>query len=178
VLSGLEKEVAKTDNPDGAFMARVTYKAFISYSHKADSAVAAALQKALRQFARPWYKVRAMRVFRDQTNLALSDRLRSSIEQALDESEYFILLASLQAAQSQWVRREVAHWLSTKSPGTLMIVLTSGEIVWDDAAQDFDWNRTTALPPDLREFSMKNRSTRTSATPARLPTYRCAIRNS
>ena len=46
------------------------YKAFLSYSHAADGKLAPALQSALQRFARPWYQLRAMRVFRDKTSLA------------------------------------------------------------------------------------------------------------
>jgi WD40 repeat protein len=126
------------------------YKAFISYSHAADDTIAPPLQRALQQFARPWRKMRALRIFRDQTHLALNPHLWSTIEQALDDSEYFILLASPEAAQSPWVQRELAHWLSHRPPDTLLIVLTKGEIAWDNATGEFDWATTTAVP---RTFS-------------------------
>jgi WD40 repeat protein len=122
------------------------YKAFISYSHAADSRLAPALESALHQLARPWYKVRALRVFRDQTNLAATPALWTTIQEALDASEYFILLASPEASTSKWVVREIEHWLGHRSPKELLLVLTQGEIVWDPAARDFDWAKTTALP--------------------------------
>lgn len=71
--------------PDG-------YNAFISYNHIADGTLAAALQSALRTFAKPWYKLRALHIFRDQTNLAVNPALWSSIRAALDQSSFFILL--------------------------------------------------------------------------------------
>src|SRR5262249_44393870 len=128
---------------------KFTYRAFISYSHAVDEKIAPALQAALHKFAKPWYKRRAVRVFRDQTNLALNPHLWSSIEEALNQSEYFILLASLGATKSDWVAKEVTHWLSRRPAETLLIVLTDGEIVWSQAAGDFDWTKTTALPPNL-----------------------------
>jgi hypothetical protein len=45
------------------------YDAFISYSHAVDGKLAPSLQTALQRFAKPWYRLRAMRVFRDQTIL-------------------------------------------------------------------------------------------------------------
>ena len=42
----------------------MAYNAFISYAHTADVTVAAALQSALHSFAKPWYKLRALRIFR------------------------------------------------------------------------------------------------------------------
>ena len=125
------------------------YRAFISYSHAADGKLAPALQSALRRFAQPWYRPRSVRVFRDDTNLSVSPGLWTSIESALSESEYFLLLASPQASGSKWVRREVDYWLKHRSPQKLLIVLTEGEIVWDSTAVDFDWNKTDALPENL-----------------------------
>jgi WD40 repeat protein len=127
----------------------VTYDAFISYSHAADDRLAAALQSALHQFAKPWYKLRALHVFRDQTNLSANPGLWTTIEQALSESQFFLLLASRQAAQSKWVHREVAYWRTQRSANQLLIVLTDGDIVWNDSGGDFDWARTTALPESL-----------------------------
>jgi hypothetical protein len=60
-----------------------------------------------------------------------------------------ILLASPEAARSEWVTREITYWTEHKPLEKLLIVLTDGEIVWDQAASDFDWARTTALPPVL-----------------------------
>jgi TIR domain len=84
------------------------------------------LQAALHKFAKPWYRMRAIRVFRDDTNLSISPDLWLSIEKALGESEYFLLLASSQAAESKWVDKEVDFWLSHKTRETLLIVLTEG----------------------------------------------------
>lgn len=125
------------------------YKAFISYSHGADNRLAPALRTALHGFAKPWYRLRAMRVFRDETGLAVTPALWPSIEAALLDSEYFLLLASPDAAASEWVQREVAWWLDRRPADHLLIALTRGEIRWNDAAQDFDWNGTDALPRRL-----------------------------
>jgi hypothetical protein len=46
------------------------YDAFISYSHALDGALARALQTGLEQFAKPWYRQRALRVCRDTTSLS------------------------------------------------------------------------------------------------------------
>jgi WD40 repeat protein len=127
----------------------VRYDAFLSYSHAADGKLAPALQAALHRFAKPWYRRRALRLFRDQTSLAATPELWPTIQAALDASGHFLLLASPEAAQSKWVRREVAHWLATKPPGRLLIILTGGELVWDEARNDFDGSRTTALPEEL-----------------------------
>ena len=122
------------------------YDAFISYSRAVDGRLAPALQSALQRFGKPWYRPRAKRVFRDDASLAANPGLWSSIEQALDGAGWFVLLASPGAAQSEFVAAEVAHWLAGKPADRVLIVLTRGEIEWDDAAGDFDWSRTDALP--------------------------------
>lgn len=126
------------------------YDAFISYSHAADGKLAPALQSALHRFAKPWYRLRAVQVFRDKTSLSVSPALWPAIEVALSDSEYFILLASPEAAASHWVQQEVDYWIDNRSTDKLLIILTDGELSWNDKAGDFDWNLTTALPPNLR----------------------------
>ena len=126
------------------------YDGFISYSHAADGRLAPALQRGLQRFARPWYRIRALRIFRDQTSLSASPHLWSSIQDAMDASRYFILLASPEAASSPWVTREVEHWRSTKPMENLVIGITHGVLVWDAVVGDFNWGLSNVLPECLR----------------------------
>src|SRR5215470_3807457 len=125
------------------------YDAFISYSHAKDRPVAVAVQQGLHRLAKRWYQVRALRVFRDDTSLSANPHLWGAIEQGLRGSRYFILMASPEAAASQWVCQEIAFWQRNFDPRTFLIVVSEGEIRWDAARGDFDWNRTTALPRQL-----------------------------
>ncbi|MBX9773302.1 MAG: TIR domain-containing protein [Xanthobacteraceae bacterium] len=127
-----------------------TYDAFISYSHANDKAVAAALQAAVQRLGKPWYRRRALRIFRDDTSLSATPHLWPAIESALERSRYLILIASPEAASSQWVAKEVAYWLEHKSVDTLLIALTDGELAWDRTAGDFGWGNDTPLPSVLR----------------------------
>jgi len=86
------------------------YHAFISYSHAADETLAPAVQHGLQTLGRSWNRRRALEVFRDDTGLSVSPALWSSIRVALDDSDYFVLLASPEAAASAWVNNEIAHW--------------------------------------------------------------------
>ncbi|MGH4024600.1 MAG: TIR domain-containing protein [Pseudonocardiaceae bacterium] len=126
------------------------YDAFLSYSHAADGRLAPAVQRGLHQLAKPWYRMRASRVFRDQLSLSANPDLWGSIAAALRDSRFFVLMASPESAASPWVQREVEFWQTHRGPDTFLIVLTEGTIVWDPAACDFDWDRTTALPQRLR----------------------------
>src|SRR5262249_26598254 len=108
------------------------------------------LQRALHNLARPWYSFRLIHVFRDQTSLSANPALWGSIQAALASSEYFLLMASPEAARSKWVQQEVRWWLANRSISKLFIILTDGDAQWNDTANDFDWSRTSALPDDLR----------------------------
>jgi WD40 repeat protein len=127
----------------------ISHKAFISYSHQSDAVLAPAIQSALHKFAKPWYRMRALRVFRDTTSLAANAALGPSIEKALSEAEWLLLLASPLSASSRWVRQEIAWWLENRSVEQMLILLTDGELAWDTAGRDFDWSRTTAIPKDM-----------------------------
>jgi WD40 repeat protein len=128
----------------------VRYDAYLSYSHAGDADLAASIQSSLQRFARPWYKTQALRVFRDKTGLSANPALWNSIVSALEQSEYLLLLASPLAAASKWVNQEVAWFLKNRTPDRVLIVITGGQVVWSNAAADFDWANTTALPPVLQ----------------------------
>ncbi len=126
------------------------YDAFVSYSHAKDKPIASALQAAVQKLGKPWYRRRALRVFRDDTSLSATPGLWPSIERALEQSRYLILLASREAAASPWVNKEVAYWLEHKGAGTLLIALTDGTLAWDQAADEFAWHDGMPLPPALQ----------------------------
>ena len=125
------------------------YNAFISYSHTADGKLAPVLQTALEKFAKPWYRVRYLNIFRDENSLTAAPHLWSNIEAALSQSEYLIYMASPLSASSKWASKEVGYWLENKSIDKLLIVLTDGDIVWDDAAKSFLNKDKNSLPDAL-----------------------------
>jgi WD40 repeat protein len=126
------------------------YDAFISYSHRASGRLGPALRDALHDFGRPWYRLRNMRVFCDKSSVTPNESLWGAIATALQVSATFILLASTVSARSPWVQREVRTWQAQRPRRPLVIVVTDGEVVWDNDVGDFDWQRTTALPESLR----------------------------
>ena len=128
----------------------MNYNAFMSYSHAVDGEFAPALQKSLQKLAKPWYRKRSLNIFLDETDLSISPDLWKDVENALNDSEYFILLASPEAALSKWVKKEIEFWLNHKDVEKILIVLTSGEISWDEMSGDFDWKKTTSLPGILK----------------------------
>src|SRR5262245_17972594 len=126
------------------------FDAFISYSHARDKSLATTLQWIMQKLGKPWYRRRALRVFRDDTSLSATPHLWASIEQALDDTRFLILFASPDAARSPWVAKEVTHWLETKTLDTFLIALSAGELAWDNVVGDFVWSDETPLPKELK----------------------------
>ena len=126
----------------------LAFHAFVSYSHAADAPLARALQRVLQRFAKPWNRARALHVFRDEASLAVNPNLWQEIERALDASDYYILLASPDAAGSYWVRKEAERWVQTKPSDHLLLALTEGGIVWDRTKGDFDWETNDGATTD------------------------------
>ncbi len=126
-----------------------SYDAFISYSHAKDKAIAQALQSVVQDIGRPWWKRRALRIFRDDSSLAATPHLWYEIQASLNASRYLVLLASPEAGASPWVNKEVEHWLAAKGAQSLLIALTAGDLTWDAAANNFAVGADCALPPAL-----------------------------
>jgi hypothetical protein len=125
------------------------YNAFISYSHAGDLKFAPALQDALQNFAKPWYKRRNLEIFRDETTMSASPHLWENIKQALDQSEYLILLASPISEKSTYIDREVEYWLKSKPVDTILIAITEGQFEWDNDNNCFLDPANNLLPPAL-----------------------------
>ena len=90
-------------NPDA--IARNRFDASISYSRRVDSCAAQALKRELQRFAEALVPaIRRERV--DDTNLAVDSHLWLALRQQIDASSFFILFASPEAAQSDWVATE------------------------------------------------------------------------
>jgi tetratricopeptide (TPR) repeat protein len=112
-------------------MAHVKYRAFISYSH-ADSKLAARLHRDLEEFRVPAKLKRSSEpnsgrlgvFFRDRDELKASADLWGNIAQALDRSEYLIVICSADAAQSYWVNREITYFASKRGAHRILCVIS------------------------------------------------------
>ncbi len=88
-------------------------------------------------------------MFLDQASLEVSAGLKDSLQGKLADTEWLVLLLSEESAGSRWVSEEITHWLEDKPKERIALVQTSGEIAWDDEADDFDMARSTAVPDGL-----------------------------
>ena len=109
------------DPPTRGQGASFIYDAFLSYDHH-DRPVAAGIQNGLHRIGRRVGQLNALRVFRDNTDLAASPNLWGKVTEAMDRSRYLIVVLSPRAAASEWVNKEVAYWLEHRGPDHLLIV--------------------------------------------------------
>jgi len=129
------------------------FDGFISYNHEASRKQAADLQRGLQNFARPWHRTRrALRIFLDLANMAFTPKAKTEMTSVIDRSAWLILLATPEAALSDWVRWEIDTWLDRRPADRLIIVRAGGEVEWHDQNGGFT-ERSTALPETLIERS-------------------------
>jgi WD40 repeat protein len=128
-----------------------TFDAFLSYTHT-DRPVVSGMQNGLHRIGRRLGQLRALRVFRDDTDLTASPDLWGRIADAIDRSRFFIVTLSPNAAASHWVNKEIDYWLSRRGDGQLMLVLAGGRLRWDEATARFDPQESDAAPPVLTEI--------------------------
>jgi WD40 repeat protein len=142
-MAMVESELSIEGTSEGGTL---VYDGFISYSHAADDLLAPRLQSGLQRFAKPWWRRRALRVFRDESSLSANPHLWSSITEALDQSGWFVLLLSPDAASSEWVNQEIEYWKEHKDPSRILPVLTDGTFGWTDGDVS-----GTAVPEQLHD---------------------------
>ncbi len=107
------------------------YKAFISYRHvQPDKAIAMKLQKMLENFHLPekTKKEEPWKIFRDESELPTSSDLSSDIRDALEQSEFLIILYSKMTAQSRWCMEELLTFkrLHNNTNENVITVLVEG----------------------------------------------------
>lgn len=112
----------------------VRYDAFISYSHsEPDAFVAGKLHTMLERYKVPKKiqeisgKKKIERVFRDREELPLSANLAMGICEALENSEYLIVICSPRSVKSEWVQREIETFLLTHTKDKVLTLLAEGE---------------------------------------------------
>ncbi|MCR4670133.1 MAG: TIR domain-containing protein [Saccharofermentans sp.] len=110
------------------------YDAFISYRHAPlDIKVAEHIQRNLEFFYIPHNlrkktgKKRISRIFRDKSELANTSDLSDTIANALEKSDYLIVICSKNTKESFWVDREIEFFLKNHTKKQILTVLCEGE---------------------------------------------------
>jgi WD40 repeat protein len=128
------------------------YQAFISYRHNTSGAMAVALEKALRQYAKPLYKP-PIRIFRDENQIGAGQDLKKTIRQALQESIYLIYIATRDAAESPYVRQELELWCGElKRQDRLIIIWQKDKLLADPVRNSLAWESSDAIPSSLKSY--------------------------
>jgi len=110
----------------------IHYNAFISYRHHPDDIkVASDIHRSLERFRVP-KDLRKQgktitRLFRDKDELPITSSLTSDIFEALENSDFLIVICSVHTKESVWVQREIETFLKTHSRNRVLTVLASGE---------------------------------------------------
>ena len=115
-------------------MSDVHYNAFISYRHTPrDIEVAKEIQHSLERFKIPkaiqekYHISKIDRVFRDQEELELNSDLAQKIEDALEASDYLIVICSPQYNESKWCLMEIDTFIKKHDRDHILCVLSEGE---------------------------------------------------
>lgn len=122
-----------------------SYIAFISYRHlPLEMATAKKLHKRIEHYVIPRDLRKDGRkkpglVFRDQDELPTSSNLNDNIREALDRSQFLIVICTPETAKSPWVLREITCFLEHHDRNHVLAVLADG-------------TPTTAFPKELTEL--------------------------
>jgi tetratricopeptide (TPR) repeat protein len=114
------------------------YKAFISYSHE-DETTARWLHRALETYRPPRgvsspssasahssaFPLRP--IFRDQDELVASANLSNSLVEALQQSEFLIVICSPNSASSRWTSQEIVEFKRIHGPDKVIAVIADGD---------------------------------------------------
>lgn len=121
--------------PQKSVIASVDYDAFISYCHEEKSIQAAELiQKMIERYKIPKAvqklsgKTKMRKVFRDREELSSSSDMEVHLKEALEHSEYLIVLLSPGVSESLWVKREIELFLQSHDRENILTVLVDGEL--------------------------------------------------
>lgn len=141
------------------------YSAFISYRHsELDTMAAQKIHKELETFRIPKAireklgRKRIGRVFIDQEELPVGSDLDDKIRQALEASEFLIIICSPRAKQSYWVCKEIETFIELHGRDKILAVLIEGEpeeAFPELILQDEQGNQVEPLAADLRETGAK-----------------------
>ena len=108
------------------------YKAFISYRHKPlDIETAVKLHRRIEHYVLPEpLRIDGEKklgiVFRDLDELPISSNLSANVQEALDHSEFLIVICTPETPKSAWVLREITYFLEHHDRDHVLAVLADG----------------------------------------------------
>ena len=110
------------------------YAAFVSYRHEGLDAqiakkVASYIEnwKIPKKIAKETGKTHFGRVFRDEDELQASSDLSAAIEEAIDETEWLIVVCTKRYKESHWCLGEIEYFLKDHDRDHIIVILAEGE---------------------------------------------------
>ena len=110
------------------------YAAFISYRHGGiDEKVAMQIHKQIEQYCIPHKLAKTLgkksvgKVFRDAEELKAASDLSAIIRDALDETEWLIVICTKRFKNSVWCMEEVEYFVQIRGRERIIVVLVEGE---------------------------------------------------
>ena len=134
------------------------YTAFISYN-SADDKQARWLQKQLESYKLPSMianekgdiiksyndKQRKMRIFRYVSDL-VAQNLNDGLREELDRSQHLVVICSPRSAQSEWVGKEIKHFVDTERSKKIIPFIIDGTPYSGDENECFNPELIKAFP--------------------------------
>ncbi len=113
------------------------YKAFISYSWS-DARWGKWLHNAVETYRTPRSLIgtegrrgpvaaRLKPLFKDREEEAAGSSIGNAVDEALNGSEFLVVICSPRSAQSQWVNREIAWFKTHRDPANILALIVDGE---------------------------------------------------
>lgn len=132
------------------------YKAFLSYSHS-DQKIAQWLHNSLETYRVPGRLVedanhtalvskKLGQIFIDRKELSAAGSLSRSVRDALNQSEFLIVVCSPAAARSHWVNQEILEFKRTRGEDHVRCLIVDGEPFASKSGN----NQAECFPPALR----------------------------
>jgi TIR domain len=143
------------------------YRAFISYKRASyDSKVAHWLHKSIEQYRSPRSATKLLnlprrigRVFLDRDELSASSNLGQSINDALHEADFLIVVCSPRTPESRWVAEEITRFQAMGKQDRILFVLIDGEPEESlpGNPSEYGVNNTVPLAADFRNMNLRSR---------------------
>ena len=166
------------------------YNAFISYKHAPeDNKVAEAVQKGLERYRIPG-KIRKKtgmkrinRIFRDKDELPITSDLSDTIANALENSDYLIVICSTNTKESAWVSREIEYFLKNHTKRDIFTVLVNGEpcdvipeiLLYEERVEIDENGKEQSVRVPIEPLSCDYRMTLGKAKKTELPRLACGL---
>lgn len=133
------------------------YDAFISYRQvNPDKSIANRLHRALENYKIPkdlvkeGFPKKLSKIFKDVDELSANPNLSKSIEKALIDSKYLIVICSPRTKESKWIKKEIDTFIALGREEKILTLIIEGEIDDSIPHELIDINKVP-LAADIRD---------------------------